>query len=33
MKVIDADSHVMEVEGVWDHLPKEFENPVRFYRL
>src|SRR5262244_2435322 len=25
MKVIDADSHVYEVEATWDHLPKEFQ--------
>lgn len=25
MKVIDADSHVMEGERAWDHLPQEFE--------
>ena len=25
MKIIDADSHVMEGERVWDHLPAEFE--------
>ena len=24
MKVIDADSHVYEVEETWDHLPKEY---------